>query len=343
MNVSLKGWEERVGQLINKCADQVLGELEEEIMAHLRAKGRKMMAGFLEFGDGPVQEQQEQEEIVQELPKQEVTVPEPIQEADQCASLYALAVIELKQETLPEITGMEESLCTVVQENGLGMLVCPVPEAEYNEEALHLHMEDMPWVESHARRHEEILLKMMESFPVIPMPFCTIFRETENIRGQLRENYSALKDELHKVTGHQEMYLKLFVNPGKLLEKLKDELPCPESQGGSSYFQRKQWEKKVQEKVETMVDEYGEALYQELKKIVAQTNLLDRSEVLAPNGLRTVFAAQFLLAKAQVSQWNSVIEEFDQEADNLGFVLEVSGPWPLYHFSNLTKGEKQVG
>lgn len=39
------------------------------------------------------------------------------------------------------------------------MIVCPVPQSEYDQEALHRNMEDLAWVEGHAWCHEVILLR----------------------------------------------------------------------------------------------------------------------------------------------------------------------------------------
>ncbi|MDR3587845.1 MAG: GvpL/GvpF family gas vesicle protein [Desulfosporosinus sp.] len=358
MKWSLGGWEENVERLVNQCADKVILELEEAIMARLRGAGEAVVQGLFQDqsyrrDSTTVQEALEKEnddtapqiqicEIYKTCPDSTVcdfsgsdSIPYTDEEL-----LYAFGIIEANQGDIVDLLGMEDRPCRIVENRTLGMIVCSVSRKEYNEESLHHYMEDMAWVESHARRHEEILLKTMEGRSVIPLPFCTIFTDEENIKRQLRQNAERLKEDLQRLENHKEMHVKLFVNRKQLIEKLQENLPYSGGQSGGGYFQKRQWEKKIQEEMDRLLDDYGESLYQDLNNISAEARLLDKAGVVVPEGLQLVFAVHYLMAKEHSEEWDKKLAEFDEVADPLGFTLDVSGPWPPYHFSRLINEEE---
>ena len=335
-------WEQKVERLVNQCADKVILELEEVIMARLREAGEAVIQGLFEdrscLGVSTAEHQ-----IALEMEKVD-TAPQ----ADPSALideevLYAFGIIKANQEDTVDLLGMEDRPCRIVENGNLGMLVCPVPLIEYNEESLHRYMEDIAWVESHARCHEKILLQTMEGRPVIPLPFCTIFTEEESIKQQLSQNAEILQDDLQRLRNHNEMHVKLFVNRKRLIEKLQEDLPYSGGQNGGGYFQKRQWEKKIDEEKERVMNDYGESLYQDLNNIATEVILMDKGGVVASEGQQVVFAVQYLISKECHEEWDKKLEEFDEAGDPLGFILEVSGPWPPYHFSRLRNEEETTG
>jgi len=361
MKWSPRGWEQKVERLVHQCEDKVILELEEVIMARLREAGETVIQGlFQEWSCLGVSTTEHQE--VSEAKKEDTAPQVLISEVNNTCQvskvcdfsradptpftdeevLYAFGIIKANPEDNVDLLGMEDRPCRIVENGNLGMLVCPVPRREYNEESLHLYLEDMAWVESHARRHEETLLIVMEGRSVIPLPFCTIFTDEENIKQQLALNAEKIQGNLQRLGGHKEMHVKLIVNHKRLLEKLHEEQPYSGEQGGGGYFQKRQWEKKIAEEMERVLDDYGESLYQDLNNI-AEVILLDKAGVVAPEGQQVVFAVQALLSKERHEEWDKKLVEFDEKGDPLGFILEVSGPWPPYHFSRLTNEEATMG
>jgi hypothetical protein len=45
-----------------------------------------------------------------------------------------------------------------------------------------------------------------------------------------------------------------------------------------------------------------------------------------------VFNAAFLLPSASQASWSAIVESVRQEVSGKGLLLELSGPWPPYHF-----------
>lgn len=350
MKWSLGGWEQKIESLVDQCADKVILEMEEVVMARLREAGETAIQRLfkapasLESPKIELHEEAKEPEEVKVTKKPETLISENKDTAPPSDEevLYAFGIINSKQTFNIDLLGMEGRPCRIVENGNLGMLVCPVPRKEYDEESLHLNMEDMVWVESHARHHEETLLKIMEGSSVIPLPFCTIFTNEENIKRQLDQNSQEIQGDLLRLGNNHEMHVKLFADRKRLLEKLREELPYSGGQSGGRYFEKRQWEKKIEEELERVMDDYGESLYQVLNNIAAEVILMDKAGVVEPEGLRVVFTAQYLISKECHEEWDKKLEEFDQAGDPLGFTLDVSGPWPPYHFSRLTNEEETL-
>ncbi|MDR3601815.1 MAG: GvpL/GvpF family gas vesicle protein [Desulfosporosinus sp.] len=355
-------WEKNVERLVNQCADKIILELEEVIMARLREAGEAVIQGLFQDESCPKVMMTKHQEASDSEKKDSVpqvlisegknscqvskvcdfsrTDPTPFADEE---VLYAFGIIKADQEERVDLLGMKDRPCRIVENGNLGMLVCSVPREEYNQESLHRYMEDMTWVGSHARRHEEILLQTMEGRTVIPLPFCTIFTNEENIKQQLAQNAKVLQEDLKRLGDHNEMHVKLFVDRKRLLEKLQEELPYSGGQSGGGYFQKRQWEKKIEEEMERVMNDYGESFYQDLNNISAEVNLLDKAGVVGQEGQQVVFAAHYLTAKERREEWDKKLAKFDELADPLGFILDVSGPWPPYHFSRLINEEETMG
>lgn len=325
----------KVAELINQCADRVIGEFEEEIMNRLRTLVKVRIDEFFALNHSqavPVTEEGQNVlnlQDVQPLQSENLQAPQEI--------YYGFGILDCNGFDPSPILGMEDSRCSLIQEGDLGMLVCFVPQAEYNEASLHKHLEDISWVESHAQRHEEVLLAVLKEHSFVPLPFCTIFTQKTHIQIELKEKCQLIQDELNNLRDAVEMHVKLFINPQILLMKIQENMPYPNEQSGESYFKKRQWEKKTAEKMETITDHYGELLYQEIKNCARNCHLLDSNGVTVPDELKLIFAAQLLLPKDQNEILNTIIDHFDKQYDELGFILEISGPWPPYHFSSLNE------
>ncbi|MHB1651520.1 MAG: GvpL/GvpF family gas vesicle protein [Desulfitobacteriaceae bacterium] len=325
-------WQRRLEDLVEQCAEQVLRDLEKEVLEQLKTAGQKGIKDILSSA-----------RVVKLKSPSVENLSADSSSPEDAWYAYAYALVNAGEENLPPVRGMEGSSLTIVREGKLGMFISPVPAMEFSEAALHRHLEDLAWVETHARQHEEALLKLMEVVPLVPLPFCTVFTDRESIKRQLREKSEELYEVLKKLGNHCEMTLKLLIDHQRLEEKIKEKMPYLGGQTGGGYFQKRQWEKQIKGESERFVDTYGESLLGELKQITEEVRLLNSGEVSQSQGLSPVFIAHFLLHKERQKEWEQRLEEFDNGADRWGFVLDISGPWPPYHFTGLQGGEEASG
>ena len=255
---------------------------------------------------------------------------------------YGLAIVPGKT-LLPPILGMEDTPCRLIEAGELGMVGCPVSWSAYNQQAMHMHMEELAWVEAHARRHEQVIQTIMDSIPAIPLPFATVFINEDRVREELTAKDGTLHQELERLGRSRELTVKLWANRDVLAVKLKDSLPFEGGQGGSDYFRKRRWEKTFDERVESLCNEYGETLFQSLKELAQEVQLRETAGIEPRPGLSPVFIATFMIKTEGYPAWQAKVAAFDQTADPWGFVLDISGPWPPYHFTGPVGGESDIG
>jgi hypothetical protein len=336
-------WHQELEDMVEKCAQKVLAELEEEVMERLKVLSEDIIGRIC---------------LPDLAEKVELTLVDGIRLSvpQEFKSLwYAFCIVkegQTEEQTVwPLINGVEDSPCQIIWQDSLfkseesqvpgsdrplGILACAVPESEYDEIPLHEHLQDLAWVEIRARKHEEVLLEIMKVTTIIPLQFGTIFREKDHIQSQLRNHWRFWQLELARLAGRYEMQLKFLVDPQKLQLFLVKNLPYSGEQGGGGYFLKRQWEKKLEAEQEALIDTYSESLFQDLKSITVEAKLTGKEETL-PSGLKQIFTAQFLLSQQNRPAWEEILQTFDQKADSLGFILEITGPWPTYHFAGLDK------
>jgi hypothetical protein len=115
---------------------------------------------------------------------------------------YVYGVTTAEGAVAPEIVGVDPArpVATLVA-GDLAALVGRVPLAEFNEERLREHLADITWVETVARRHEEVLEAAAAHGTVIPMRLCTIYRDADGVRGMLERESRPMRDALRLVQG----------------------------------------------------------------------------------------------------------------------------------------------
>ena len=108
--------------------------------------------------------------------------------------------------------GIGGSPTVFISEGPIGAVAAPVSLAVFGSEPLRRHMEDPSWLEEAVRQHEAIVEAVMAAHPVLPMRFCTIFRTPEAVRSMLREHAIQFCEALEFVKDKEEWGIKGFAD-----------------------------------------------------------------------------------------------------------------------------------
>src|SRR5687767_3169550 len=73
------------------------------------------------------------------------------------------------------LAGVEDAPVQVIEHAGMAAVVSEVPLADYDDDALREHLEDIRWVERTARAHQAVLEAVMADAPAVPVRLCTIY------------------------------------------------------------------------------------------------------------------------------------------------------------------------
>jgi len=198
--------------------------------------------------------------------------------------------------------------------------------------------EDIRWLGEIATRHNEIICQAASSSAVLPLRIGTLFRSLDSLRATLVRCRSTVAEFLQRLGNRQEWGVKLY------LEKLRMEatpghagVPPPHYLGpqptGTAYLTRKKAQLESRRELRT-------AMYQTIQTV--EQCLAGKAEHCCrvrnlPGDLtghteEMVFNAAYLLPSSARDEWLETVHGVYRDVRGKGLLLEVSGPWPPYHF-----------
>lgn len=127
---------------------------------------------------------------------------------------YVYGIVDEAFEAPPMSGVDDEHALEVVAAGGLAALTSRVPLAVFGEPALQGQIEDLAWLERHARRHERILEGALEQrATVVPLRLFTIYESTDSLRRALERERAFLLAALARLAGCTEWGVELFADP----------------------------------------------------------------------------------------------------------------------------------
>jgi hypothetical protein len=226
--------------------------------------------------------------------------------------------------------------------------------------------EDIQWLGKIAARHNEIICQAASSSAVLPLRLGTVFQSRDSLQAMLVRCRSTVAQFLEQLGNRQEWGVKLYLNkrppepiPGHVgpppphylgprrgtdpspdgKTSLADERgaenrnPSPSATSGTAYLTRKK----------ALLDDRREqraSVYQTIQRV--EQSLTSNAEHFCrirnlPSDLtgrdeEMVFNAAFLLPSSSQASWFETVQKVHRDVQSEGIVLEVSGPWPPYHF-----------
>lgn len=208
--------------------------------------------------------------------------------------------------------------------------------------------EDVHWIKEKALAHERVVEEAMDkpahsAAPVIPVKFGVILNTDERLVDALDQQGTAIRIAFDRIRGKQEWSLKLFL---KDAQKFKDQareqndtmrqkskalaaLPA-----GMAYFMEEELNEELERECSRKLDEEGLRTFEQFKPFVAesaQVKLLDGK--LTGRRERMVLNSAHLVSNIHLPQFDRAVSEMRGKLAPRGFLLEQSGPWPAYHFT----------
>jgi Gas vesicle synthesis protein GvpL/GvpF len=212
-----------------------------------------------------------------------------------------------------------------VEEGGLAALVAAVPLSDFGADVLPERLNDRAWLEQRARAHQDVLQAIAESATVVPFRFGTIYRETDDIRGMLRDRREVLVSSLERVRGKLEIGVKAWAPAeGRGTAAAAED-------SGRSYLQSRLDTLQQSRRASSLLAEAAEAAHARLLACAVEgvanrpqpRELTGRSEPMILNGAYLVTDPEPLRAEAAA---------LAAEYADRGIAFELTGPWPAYNF-----------
>jgi hypothetical protein len=198
--------------------------------------------------------------------------------------------------------------------------------------------DEVRWLGQIAARHNEIICQAAQSSTVLPLRLGTLFRSRDSLRAALARSGPTVVGFLRRFRQRREWGVKLYWKKSPRESMMQHAGPAaphygPAARTGTGYLtqkkseltERRQLRAGVYETLQT-VEQRLSARAEDYRRIrTLPSELTGRSEEM-------VFNAAFLLPSSAQEPWSEIVERVGQEISGQGLLLELSGPWPPYHF-----------
>jgi hypothetical protein len=230
----------------------------------------------------------------------------------------------------PELQGIEPGTTVeVVAEGDLAALVSRVPLAEYDDDRLREHLEDIEWVERTARAHEAVLERALADATIVPLRLCTLYRDQEGVRRLLRDQRGELIGSLEAVAACAEWGVKLFSTTATAAP---DEASV-ETTSGAEYLASRQRARARANQASELRAQAAEEVYERLLVVAREgrCNPPQRPEAHGRDAEMLLNAA-LLVERDRSEELRDAVAAARELWEPRGYQIEVTGPWPPYNF-----------
>lgn len=253
--------------------------------------------------------------------------------------VYCVVPSEWASELAAGLDGIEPgSSVEALTEGHLAALLSRVPLAEYGDEQLRRHLEDISWLERTARAHEAVQQDAMRQGPLVPLRMCTIYRDLERVRRVLRDRAELFAENLAAVEDCAEWGIKVFLDLGRIPEPSPTE---PEAAGasGADYLAGRQRERDRVGEADELCLRCAEDVHQAVSTLARQerVNPVQRAEAHGRDAEMVVNEA-YLVEDHRIDELQGTVRELSDRWEPHGLLVELTGPWPPYNFVSDSAG-----
>ncbi|KHE72829.1 GvpL/GvpF family gas vesicle protein [Halobacillus sp. BBL2006] len=266
--------------------------------------------------------------------------------------LYLYGIIPKQVEeadSFPDIKGIDgQHSLSIINFNECAAVVCPVNKEEYGEEVLEEKTKQMDWVQEKAFHHHEALISLRERTTIIPMKFCTIFQNEDSLSEMIHSRENEWESLLHELENKEEWNVKIYCDPSLLKEEVAEnnltiknkKAEIAEMSKGRQYLERKKLDQLIDQEVEQEQHIFSKGYHDKWKDLAAQDavkkvwnkDVTGKDEEMCWN-------SAYLLPIEHVESFLENVTVANKEHASAGWKFEITGPWPAYHFVNLSKSE----
>jgi hypothetical protein len=216
---------------------------------------------------------------------------------------------------------------------GLAAVTSDVPLDEFGTEPLMAALEDLGRVEELARAHERVVEQAREAAgTVVPFRLCTIYTGPEQVREMLERERETLADALERLRGRAEWGVKAYVVPREA-PAAGDGDGDANGGGGAAYLKRKAAARDAADAAWEAVALAAHAVHERLAAEAVGASLgRPQDRRLTGRDGEMVLNASYLVEDEHAERFRDLVAEVAARAADDALELELTGPWPAYHF-----------
>ena len=228
----------------------------------------------------------------------------------------------------PGAAGLEGQPVESIPGGGLAVLASELPSSGYTARALQERLEDFDTLASLARAHDAVLERAHAEGDVLPFRMCTIYATPDAVRAMLTAEGGRLARTLARLRRMAEWGVKAFAAPPA------PATVQPRPASGAEYLAAR---RAARERAETGRDALGRAAADVHARLAARAAEAVRSRPpdrrLSGRREEMLLTGAYLVPRAEEEGFAALVSGLAREHEADGLTLELTGPWPPYHFT----------
>jgi Gas vesicle synthesis protein GvpL/GvpF len=257
--------------------------------------------------------------------------------------VYAIAQ-RVAVERLGQLAGVGWGPLRTVAAAGLTAVAEDVDRAEFGEEALRRHLEDLAWLEAAARAHHRVIDAVAQQGPVVPMRLATVYSSDARVAAMLTERSTDLRGAMGRISGRKEWGVKAWAArqpvSGGATSDSRTGSARPGTGAGAAYLQRRRDQLSASKNARREALASAEAVHAALVRHAVATRLHQpQAPQLAGSQALMILNASYLVDDAHGENFAAAIAALAEQHRRVR--LELTGPWPAYSFADT--GEDSQG
>ncbi|WP_433453848.1 GvpL/GvpF family gas vesicle protein [Streptomyces sp. CA-142005] len=229
-----------------------------------------------------------------------------------------------------QLTGVGGAPPALLRHHDLVAVVSQVPAADFGEEALKAHLEDLDWLAATARAHQGVIDALTTVTTPLPLRLATVFRDDCGVRMMIEAREEDFRRILERLEGRVEWGVKVYLEA----EPAEPTEPVPAAQpaSGRDYLRRRRESTHATEERWQRAEAFARSLHERLSGLAEDSRLhAPQNSALSAEPGRNVLNAAYLVPRAHSEEFVELVDRTKDETS--GIRVELTGPWAAYSFT----------
>ena len=259
------------------------------------------------------------------------------------SSIYVYGVVRTESAEESTFFGVEGiSKGTTIQLLSCGSLTAIVSRLEneaFTPDAISSSMKNSEWLKDHVRQHADILSEAKGVMTIIPFRFGCVYSNPTDVKTFIEEHENALSEALLRLKDRSEFGIRVGCDVSILKAQMQkkdadfDNSLTGISEGVASFL--KSEISKDADSSDALLANISARIHGELRKCASKAVRSDTQTILTAEKEGSILNATYLVPISGELQFKMQTLKIATEFEAFGIQIEVSGPWPPYHFIDI--------
>lgn len=217
---------------------------------------------------------------------------------------------------------------------GLWLIVGGVPRAQWGAAEIEAKLHDMDWLGAVALGHEAVVERFVGAPALVPSKLFTLFHDDGRAVAHVDEDRKRIGKLLDKVGGRAEFGVRIALDEALALRKAEaDAKRLSKGSTGAGFLLRKKRVAEIARAGGASARTAAVAMHRALTKRAVDTVRKEIAQTADGGTSRMLLDAAYLVDAKRAKAFRKEAKALARNASREGLELELTGPWPAYHFA----------